>query len=95
MWSSPELQKNVLQQIIARFERHSVPSTPSLFSNYHAAQSMLFAYMSLFDATQAEKLAQGAVEALEEFMQVNSQVAHDKVTLAGKYWELLGCCSIW
>lgn len=85
MWSSPELQKNVLQKIIARFEQHSTPSTPSLFSNYHAAQSMLFAYVSLFDATQVEKFAQGAVEALEEFMQVNSQVAHDKVTLAGKY----------
>lgn len=85
MWSSPELQKNILQKIIARFEGHQIPTTPYLFSNYHAAQSLLYAYTSLFDASQAEKLAQSAVEALEQFMEANAEVTHSKVALAGKY----------
>ena len=85
MWSSPELQKNILQKIIARFEGHQILTNPYLFSNYHAAQSLLYAYTSLFDASQAEKLAQSAVEALEQFMEANAEVNHSKVALAGKY----------
>ncbi|OJJ18870.1 hypothetical protein BKI52_25200 [marine bacterium AO1-C] len=85
MWSSPELQKNIVQKLLNKFEKHPLPTTPYLFSNYHAAQSLLYAYASLFDASQADKFAQGAVEALEEFMQVNSEIAHAEVAMAGKY----------
>jgi len=85
MWSSPELQQNILQTLIAKFEKHPFPTTPYLFSNYHAAQSLLFAYMSLFDASQAEKFAQGAVEALEHFMEANSSINQAEVAMAGKY----------
>jgi len=85
MWSSPELQKSILQKLITKFEQPPLPTTPYLFSNYHAAQSLLFAYVSLFDAPQSEKFGQGAVEALEQFMEVNSNIAQAEVAMAGKY----------
>lgn len=85
MWSSSELQKNILQKLIAKFEQAPLPTTPYLFSNYHAAQSLLFAYVSLFDTSQTDKFAQKSVEALEQFMQANSEIAQAEVALAGKY----------
>lgn len=85
MWSSPEQQQHIIQQIIHKYNNPSLQTLPFLFSDHHAAQAMLFAYLSLSNPAEADTYAEKAVEALENFMEVNVQLEQSEVALAGGY----------
>lgn len=85
MWSSSALQQGIIHQIVAKYNDSSLETFPFLFSDHHAAQALLFAYLSLAYPNQAENYAEKSVEALESFMEVNGQLEQSEVALAGGY----------